>query len=45
MSADLSAMFDSTMSKVNANPGHIRRKVTNAEEGEFKGASLLKRKE
>lgn len=44
MSADLSALFESTMSKVNANPGHIRRKVTNAEEGEFKGASLLKRK-
>jgi serine/threonine protein kinase len=44
MSADLSAMFDSTMSKVQANPGHIRRKVTVAEEGEFKGTSLLKRK-
>lgn len=44
MSADLSAMFDSNMGKIQANPGHIRRKVTIAEEDEFKGTSLLKRK-
>jgi len=31
MSADLSALFESTMSKAAANPGHIRRKVTTDE--------------
>ena len=42
MSADLSAMFESSMSKLQA--GHIKRKVTQAEEDEFKGTSMLKRK-
>ena len=43
MSADLSAMFESTMSKVQAG-GHVKRKLTTDEHKEFAGTSLLRRK-